>query len=108
MNCTSRVDVTVGTVTSSSSVSVDPLQPVLSSVASDQVLKIINGRDSLRLCGSEEIILDRICVVAERDLDWAIRAVDVLLYCQSPCMRLAGQGFILCYDKLAGMSHASS
>lgn len=42
-------------------ISVDPLEPVLGAVAGGQVLKVIDGRDALRLCSPEEVLLYRIC-----------------------------------------------
>jgi len=71
------VDVSVGRVGSTSGVAVDPLQPVLSTVASDQILEIIGDRNVLGLDGTKEVLHDRVSVVAERDLDWAVETVNV-------------------------------
>lgn len=46
-------------------------------LASDKVLKIISSWDALRLRCSEEILLDGVCVVAKRDLDWSLKTVDI-------------------------------
>ena len=73
----SAVDVAVGRVRASSSVAVDPLEPVLSTVAGNQVLKIVGGGDTLGFGGTEEVLLDRVGVVAERNLDGPFKPVDV-------------------------------
>ena len=49
VNCTSAVNVPVCGVTSASGVAIDPFQPMLSTVAGDQILEIVCGRDALRL-----------------------------------------------------------
>lgn len=47
------------------------------SVTSNQILKIIGGRDTLRLRSSEKVLHDWVCIIAERHFDWAFKAVDV-------------------------------
>lgn len=71
------VDVGVGAVTPSAGVAVDPLQPVLGTVGRYEILQIVDDGDALRLDGPEEIVLDWVCVVAERDLDGALVTVEV-------------------------------
>lgn len=71
------VDVAVSRVGSASSITVDPLEPVLSTVAGDQVLKIISGGNALGLGGAEEVLLDGVGVVAKRNLDRALESVNV-------------------------------
>ena len=46
-------------------------------MTSNKILKIIGGRDALRLGGSEEVLHDGVCVVSKGDLDWALEAVDI-------------------------------
>lgn len=75
VNGTSAVDIGMGRVRSSSGVTIDPLEPVLSPMSGDQILKIIGGRNTLGFGGSQEILLDWIGVVAEGDLDWPFKAV---------------------------------
>jgi hypothetical protein len=65
VNSTSAVNISMGRVASTSCVTVDPLQPMLSTVTGDQVLEIVRGRDTLRLRSAQEVFLDRVCVVAE-------------------------------------------
>lgn len=65
MDSSRAVDVTMSRVASASGITVDPLQPMLSTMASDQILKIVRGRDALRLSCAQEIVFDRIRVVAE-------------------------------------------
>lgn len=45
-------------------ISVDPLKPVLSAVASDEILEIIGGRDTLRFGSSKEVLHNRIGIVS--------------------------------------------
>jgi hypothetical protein len=63
--CTGGVDVGMSRVATTASISVDPLEPVLSTMASYEILKIIGGRDTLRLGGSEEILHDWVGVVSK-------------------------------------------
>lgn len=46
-------------------------------MASDQILKIIGGGDTLRFGGTQKVLLDRVRIVSKRDLDWTLKAVDV-------------------------------
>lgn len=71
------VDVSMSRIRSSTSVPVNPLEPMLSSVAGDQVLKVIGGRDTLSLDSAKEVLLDGVCVVSERHLDGSLESVDV-------------------------------
>jgi hypothetical protein len=65
VNSTSAVDISMSRVTSTSRVTVDPLQPVFSTVTGDQVLEIVCGRNALGLRSAQEVFLDWVCVVAE-------------------------------------------
>lgn len=56
---------------------VDPLQPVLSTVAGNEILEIVCDRDVLRLNRTEEVLHDRVGVVAKADLDRALESMDV-------------------------------
>lgn len=73
------MNVSMGTVTSPSGVSVDPLQPMLSAMRGDKILKVINNRDTLRLRSPKEVVLDWISVIAERNFDGALEAMDVTI-----------------------------
>lgn len=66
VNSPCAVDISVGAIRAAASVAVDPLQPVLGTVASDEILKIIGGRDALGVGGTKEVVLDGICIVAVR------------------------------------------
>ena len=46
-------------------------------MAGDEILKIVGCGDALGLTRSQEVLLDRICVVAERDFDGAFESVNV-------------------------------
>jgi hypothetical protein len=61
----SAVDVTVCRVRASSSVTIDPFQPMLSSVGRREILEIIGSWDALRFRSSQEVVLDWVCVVAK-------------------------------------------
>lgn len=71
------VDVTMRRVGSSTSVAVDPLEPMLSTMASLQVLKIVRDGNALSLNSTKEVLLDWVCVVAERHLDGSLKAVEI-------------------------------
>jgi hypothetical protein len=77
VNSASAVNVAVSRVGSSSSIAVDPLEPVLGTMAGGQVLKIVGGWDTLRFGGAKEVLLDWVGVVTERDLDGSLESVDV-------------------------------
>lgn len=59
------------------SLPIDPLQPVLSTMTSDEILKIVGGRDTLRFSGTQEILHDRIRVVTEGNLDGTFETVEI-------------------------------
>lgn len=46
-------------------------------MARNEILKIISSWDTLTLSGSEEVLHNRVCVVSEGDLDWALEAVNI-------------------------------
>lgn len=50
---------------------------MLSTMPCDQILQIVRRRDTLRLGRAQEVLLDRICIVAERHLNRALEAVNV-------------------------------
>jgi hypothetical protein len=74
---TSAVDVSVRRVRSSTSVSVDPLEPMLGTMTSNKILKIVGGRDALSLSGTKEVLFDWVSVVTERDLDGSFKTMDI-------------------------------
>ena len=59
------------------SVAVDPLQPVLGTMASCKILQIVGGRDALGLGGPKEIPSNWVGVVTERDFDGAFETMDI-------------------------------
>lgn len=73
---TGGVDVSMRSIASTARVAVDPLEPVLSTVARLQVLKVVSDWNALRLGGTQKVLHDWICVVAKRDLDRPLEAVD--------------------------------
>lgn len=73
------VDVCVSGVTATAGVSIDPLQPVLSSVAGDEILQVVRDRDVLGFDGTQEVLHDGVGVVAEGDLT-AESAWNTFLY----------------------------
>ena len=50
---------------------------MLSTVAGNEILKIVRDRDVLRLNRTEEVLHDRVGVVAEADLDRTFESMDV-------------------------------
>jgi hypothetical protein len=93
VNRASAVDITMSRVRTTSRVTVDPLEPMLSTVTSLQVLKIVGGGDTLRFGGAEEVFFDGVGVVAERDLDGAFKAVDVAVIASTLI------GFVLLHER---------
>jgi hypothetical protein len=77
VNGARAVDVPVSGVRSSSSVAIDPLEPMLGTMAGGQVLEIIGGRDTLRFGGTKEVLLDWVGVVTKRNLDGSFESVNV-------------------------------
>ena len=75
------------TYRSASSISIDPFQPVLSTVTCDKVLEIVGSRDTLRFRGTQEVLHDGVGVVAKGNLDWTLEAVDVTVVAR-PLVRL--------------------
>jgi len=67
----------MSTITAATSVTINPLEPVLSTMARDQVLQVVGGGDTLALSGAQEIVRDWVSVVAEADLNWALEAVNI-------------------------------
>lgn len=65
---------------------------MLSTVSRDQILEIICRWNALRLGGSEEVPSNRICVIAEGDLDWTLEAMQVTVVASSlVCLVLSHQ-----------------
>jgi hypothetical protein len=60
---------------------------VLGTVPSREVLKIVRDWDVLRLDCSQEVLHDRISVIAKGHLDWAVEAMDVPII-TGPLVRL--------------------
>jgi hypothetical protein len=61
---------------------VDPLQPMLGTVAGDEILEIVCDRDVLRFDCTQEVLHDRVGVVTEADLDRALESMDVTVVVQ--------------------------
>lgn len=62
---TSSMDVGVGRVTSTTGVSVDPLEPMLCAMAGTKILEIVDEGNALGFCCAEEVVLDGVAVVTE-------------------------------------------
>jgi len=77
MHSTCAVDITMSTVGSTPSITIDPLEPVLSTMASNKILQVIGDRNALAVDGLQEVLLDGIGVVAKGNLNGALEAVDV-------------------------------
>jgi hypothetical protein len=77
VNRAGAVDVTMGGVATAAGIAIDPLEPVLRTVASNQVLEVVGRGDTLRLTRSQEVLFDRVCVVTERDLDRSLESMNV-------------------------------
>jgi len=69
------VNVCVGRVRPTARVTVDPLQPVLGTMACREVLEIIGSGNALGFRGAKEVPSNRIGVVPERYLDGALKAM---------------------------------
>jgi len=60
---------------------------MLSTMSSDKILKIVGGRNALRLSGSKEVLHDWVCVVSERDFDRTFETVDIpVVGCTLVCL----------------------
>lgn len=55
----------MGRVRTTARVPVDPLEPMLSTVTSRQILQIVCGRNALRFSGTEKVPCDWVRIVAE-------------------------------------------
>lgn len=71
------MNVRMSRVTPTTSISVDPLQPVLRTVTGDQILKVVRDWNILGLCSTQKILGDGIGIVAKRDLDWAFKSMNI-------------------------------
>lgn len=84
----------MGTVRPTTGITVDPFQPMLGTMTSDQVLKIVCDRDVLALSSTEEVLHDGVfassavknvmidrsiltCVVAKANLDGSLESMKV-------------------------------
>lgn len=63
-----------------------------------EILKIIGYRDSLRLNSPEEVLHDRVRIIAERDLDRALKAMNIWIVAST----LVGLVFLHQRNKLFG------
>ena len=77
------MDISVSGVTSTTSVSIDPLQPMFGVVASYQVLKVICDGDVLRFGSAKEVWGSWVGIVAEGDFDWALKPMDITIVTNS-------------------------
>ena len=73
------VDVSVCRITPSTGVTIDPFQPVLSTMAGLEVLEIVRDGEALALHSSEEVLHDWVGVVAKGDLDWSLKSMNVTI-----------------------------
>ena len=46
-------------------------------LASDKILEIVRGWDTLTFSSTQEVLHDWICMIAKRDLDWSVKAMDI-------------------------------
>lgn len=70
------VDVGVGSVGAAAGVTVDPLEPVLSTVSGDEILEIVGDGDVEGLGSTEEVLHDGVGVVSEGNLDRSLEPVE--------------------------------
>ena len=71
------MNVRVSRIAPPSSVTIDPFEPMLSTMASRKILKIIRSGDPLAFGCTKEVSSNRVSVVAERNLDRALESMDV-------------------------------
>ena len=67
----------MGRVRATACATVNPLQPVLDTMASCKILQIVGGRNALGLGGPKEIPSNWVGVVTERNFDGAFETMDV-------------------------------
>ena len=77
MHSASAMHITMSTVRSTPSITVDPFQPMLSTMASNKILQVISDRNALAVDGLQEVLLDRIGVVAKGNLNGALETMNV-------------------------------
>ena len=77
------MDISVSGVTSTTGVSIDPLQPMLGTVTSHQVLEVICDGYVLRLGSAKEVLCNRVGVVAEGNFDWTLKPMDITIVASS-------------------------
>ena len=100
--CTSAVDIAVGRITSPSSISVDPLKPVLGTMTGHQILEIICSWNALRFGGPQEVLLDWVSIVAKGNLNGALESVNIAIVARSlVCLMLFHKRYeLLCSPAL--------
>ena len=87
-----RVNVGMSRVATTTSVPVYPLQPMLGTVTSDQVLEVIGDGNILGLSSSQEVLSNRVCIVPKRNLDGTFEAMDITVVAGSlVCLMLFHQ-----------------
>ena len=70
-------------VAATTSIPVDPFQPVLCTVTGDQVLKVIGDRNILRLGSTQEILSDGVCIIPKRYFDRTLETVNIAVVASS-------------------------
>jgi hypothetical protein len=83
VHCAGAVDVAMGGVAAAAGIAINPLEPVFRTMAGCKVLEIVGGGDTLRLTRSQEVLLDRVCVVTERDLNRPLKTMDITVVARS-------------------------
>ena len=73
----SAMNVTMCRVRAPPGITINPFQPVLGSVGRCEILEIIGSWDALRFRSTQEVVLDWVCVVAERYFDWSLESMKV-------------------------------
>lgn len=91
MNGSGGMNVSRCCIRSSTSITIDPFQPVFSTMTGTvsmnlnleiysrcgQVLQVICDWKTLTFCSSKEVLHDRICIVAERNFDWSFETMNI-------------------------------
>lgn len=67
----------MGRVATTTSVAIDPFQPMLGTMTSDQVLKVVRDWDVLRLGSSEEVLSDGVGIIPKGDLDGSFETMEI-------------------------------
>ena len=69
----------MGRIGTTTSVPIDPLEPMLSTVTGSQILQIVSGGNALGFSSTKKVPRDRIRVVAKGDFDRTFEAMDVTI-----------------------------